>query len=55
MKISVAIVAGGKSSRMGVDKAFVKLEDKPLIEHVIERTMNLGQSETLLIVNRPDD
>lgn len=55
MTITVAINAGGKSSRMGTDKAFVKLADKPLIQHVIERTANLGQSETILIVNRPDD
>jgi molybdenum cofactor guanylyltransferase len=55
MNLSVAIIAGGKSSRMGTDKAFVKLADKPLIQHVIERTADLGQSETLLITNRPDD
>jgi molybdopterin-guanine dinucleotide biosynthesis protein A len=55
MKVSVAIAAGGKSSRMGRDKAFVKLADKPLIQHVIERTADLGQSETILITNRPDD
>jgi molybdenum cofactor guanylyltransferase len=54
MKLSVAIIAGGKSSRMGTDKAFVQLANKPLIQHVIERTANLGQDETLLITNQPD-
>ena len=52
---SVAISAGGQSSRMGTDKAFVTLRDKPIIEHVIERVRDLGQSETMLITNRPDD
>ena len=39
---------------MGRDKAFVKLADKPLIQHVIERSQNLGQTETILIANQPE-
>jgi len=35
--LTVAIMAGGKSSRMGTDKSFVKLDGKPLIWHVIGR------------------
>ena len=54
MKLSVAIIAGGKSVRMGRDKAFVKLAGKPLIQHVIERSQNLGQTETILIANQPE-
>lgn len=54
MKLSVAIIAGGKSARMGRDKAFVKLAGKPLIQHVIERSRNLGQTETILIANQPE-
>ncbi|MCA9882631.1 MAG: molybdenum cofactor guanylyltransferase [Anaerolineae bacterium] len=49
---TLAIIAGGKSSRMGTDKAFIELDGKLLIEHVIERTANLGQSETILITNK---
>ena len=52
---SLAIIAGGQSRRMGRDKAFVELGGKAMIEHVIERSADLGQSETLLITNRPDD
>jgi molybdopterin-guanine dinucleotide biosynthesis protein A len=48
-------MAGGKSSRMGTDKSFVPLLGKPMIQHVIERLADLGQDETLLISNRPDD
>ena len=53
-KLSVAIVAGGLSSRMGRDKAFVELAGKPLIQHVIERSRHLGQAETMLIANQPE-
>jgi molybdopterin-guanine dinucleotide biosynthesis protein A len=54
-KLTVAIMAGGKSSRMGRDKAFVSLLGRHMIEHVIERVSNLGQDETILITNRPDE
>ena len=53
LKLSVAIIAGGKSVRMGRDKAFVKLAGKSLIQHVIERSQNLGQTETILVANQP--
>lgn len=51
--ITVAIIAGGKSSRMGTDKAFVKVLGRPLIEDLIENLSGLGQ-ETILITNQPD-
>ena len=50
---SLAIIAGGQSRRMGRDKAFVHLAGKPLIEHVITRSADLGQAETILITNKP--
>jgi molybdopterin-guanine dinucleotide biosynthesis protein A len=53
-QVSVAIMAGGKSSRMGVDKSFVPFNGRPMIEIVQERVANLG-SETLLITNKPDE
>jgi molybdenum cofactor guanylyltransferase len=34
--ISAFIIAGGKSSRFGEDKALFKYRNKPLIEHVID-------------------
>jgi molybdenum cofactor guanylyltransferase len=55
LPFTVAIMAGGKSSRMGTNKAFVKIRNKPIVEHVLAKIENLGQSETLLITNRPDD
>ncbi len=38
---------------MGRDKAFVELAGKPLIEHVLERSADLGQAETIIITNKP--
>lgn len=52
---TVAVIAGGKSSRMGTDKSFVPLLGKPMIDHVLERTAELGQAETILITNKPGD
>lgn len=52
-RFSLAIIAGGQSRRMGRDKAFVELGGKPLIEHVIGRSADLGQAETILITNKP--
>ena len=51
--LTIAIIAGGKSRRMGRDKAFVELAGKALIERVIERSADLGQAETILITNTP--
>ena len=53
--LTVAIIAGSKSSRMGRDKAFLDLGGKTLIEHVITASADLGQSETILITNTPDE
>jgi molybdopterin-guanine dinucleotide biosynthesis protein A len=52
--ITTVVMAGGKSSRMGTDKAFVPLLGKPLIEHVLERIGGIGQEE-IIITNQPED
>ncbi len=51
--LTVAIQAGGKSTRMGVDKSFVLFKDRPMIEIVKEQVAGLG-NETILISNNPD-
>lgn len=48
--VTVAILAGGQSRRMGTDKSFVLLDGRPLIEHVIERAGALGYP-VILIAN----
>lgn len=52
--ITVAILAGGHSSRMGTDKSFVPLLGKTMIEHVLERVSAVS-SQIILITNKPDD
>jgi molybdopterin-guanine dinucleotide biosynthesis protein A len=52
--LTVAVLAGGRSSRMGTDKSFVPLLGKTLIQHVLDRVAGLGAS-TMLVTNRPDD
>jgi len=52
--ITIAIQAGGRSSRMGRDKALLPLGGKPLIEHVLQRVAGLGD-EVLITTNQPDD
>jgi molybdopterin-guanine dinucleotide biosynthesis protein A len=53
-KLTVAIMAGGQSSRMGTDKSFVLFEGRPMIENVLDTVSGLGD-ETLLITNKPDE
>ena len=51
--LTVAILAGGQSSRMGTDKSFVLFQGRPMIEIVRELVMDLGD-ELILITNKPD-
>lgn len=52
MAAQIAILAGGQSRRMGTDKSFVRLNEKPLLQHVIERVSAL-QLPLVLIANDP--
>jgi molybdopterin-guanine dinucleotide biosynthesis protein A len=54
LPVTVALLAGGKSSRMGTDKAFVRVLGRPLIEDILAQVDGLG-AETLIVTNRPDD
>ena len=51
---TIAIQAGGKSSRMGTDKSFVLFQGRPLIEVVREAVEGLGD-ELIIVTNKPDD
>jgi molybdopterin-guanine dinucleotide biosynthesis protein A len=52
MSISAIILSGGRATRMnGVDKGLVLLQNKPLIQHVIER-LTPQADEILINANR---
>lgn len=52
--VTGAILAGGKSRRMGVNKAFLRLGNRTLIEHGIHRIQPITD-ELLIITNTPDE
>ena len=41
--LSVGVLAGGKSSRMGRDKVFLKIGEKTFIEHICEELSCFGE------------
>jgi molybdopterin-guanine dinucleotide biosynthesis protein A len=51
--ISGFITAGGRSSRMGTDKAWLELDGRPMIEHVIAAVQSVT-SRVAIIANRPE-
>lgn len=48
MKFSAVILAGGRSQRMGQDKAWLMLEGKPLIARQVELVRKLGAAEVFI-------
>ncbi|HOP84892.1 MAG TPA: molybdenum cofactor guanylyltransferase [Syntrophorhabdaceae bacterium] len=53
MDISCAILAGGASSRMGIDKATMVINGKSLIEHVYDSVKGIFE-EIMVISNNTD-
>ena len=51
--VSVAILAGGKSKRMGQNKAFLRVGNKMVIERVIDRVQPLTD-DLFISTNSPD-
>ncbi len=54
LPVTGVILAGGKSRRMGENKALMQLGDNSLIEHVIRR-IRLITDELLIITNSPTE
>ena len=52
--ITGIILSGGKSTRMGQNKALMKINDKTVIEHVKDLMQNIF-SKVILITNTPDE
>lgn len=56
VEYSIAINAGGQSSRMGTNKALVDLNGKPIIQHMLERLKPLDDAqEIFLVTNTPEE
>ena len=52
MSVSAAIMAGGKSTRMGRDKAWIELDGKPLITRVADVLAQVAD-EVIIVANDP--
>lgn len=50
--ICFSILSGGKNSRIGVNKAFLEIDGKTIIERLISIAKNF--SESMIITNEPD-
>lgn len=48
MQLSAVILAGGESSRMGRDKAWVQSDGRPLIQLAVEKVRGLGVREVFI-------
>jgi molybdopterin-guanine dinucleotide biosynthesis protein A len=53
IQVSLAILAGGGSERMGQDKALKPFLGRPLIQHVLERLIGLSD-EVIVAANQPE-
>lgn len=53
-RVSGIILAGGKSERMGRDKAFIEFNGAPLIQRVIDRVAPVC-AEIIIVTNHADD
>jgi len=54
LAVSSVILAGGQSRRMGVNKAFLEIGGRPIIERLIEKVSLVGQ-EVILVTNTPHE
>ncbi len=52
MEITIIILAGGKSSRMGEDKGMMSLYEKPMVQHVIETAKKISEKISIISNNR---
>lgn len=52
--VGTIILAGGRSQRMKENKVLMKLGDKPLLLHIIEKVLGLTR-ETIVVVGKNDD
>ncbi|RUM47803.1 MAG: molybdenum cofactor guanylyltransferase [Hydrogenothermus sp.] len=51
MSLSCIVLAGGKSKRMGKDKAFLDFKGKPFLRHILEKLSEISDN-IVVIVNK---
>jgi molybdenum cofactor guanylyltransferase len=54
MKAAAIILSGGKSSRMGTNKALLKINEKTNIERIAD-TLKVSFNDIILVTNQPED
>jgi molybdenum cofactor guanylyltransferase len=54
-ELTITILAGGKSSRMGHNKALLRIGEHTIIERVIRASTSVSPSEILVVTNTPQD
>ncbi len=52
--VSLALISGGRSSRMGRDKGLMPFMGRPLIQRILDRLASLGK-DVILSTNNPAD
>ena len=52
--LTLALISGGRSSRMGQDKGLMPFLGRPLIQRILERLATVGE-QVILSTNRPAD
>lgn len=52
--LTVAVLAGGQSRRMGQDKALLEVDGRPLIEYVLEAAKPLARDTLIVASERPE-
>lgn len=57
MTCGVIIPAAGQGKRMGIgiNKQFIKLHDKPILIHTVEKFMNIDWIKEIVVVAHPDE
>ena len=51
--LSAVVVAAGRSQRMGFDKLLTPLAGQPLLLHTLERLLQTGVPQEVILVIRP--
>lgn len=54
IQLSVAIQAGGQSTRMGQDKGLIQFQGNPLTQYILDQAVDFGD-ETFIITNNPNE